>query len=470
MDKNLAYEGRIALTKEAQNDLLAYTLVNDPLYIPSKVHVYLCDYLNNLIKQPGERRLIINMPPQHGKSRLIAEEFASFFLGKDPTQNIVIAGYNTELPLKNSKSIRRRFESDIYKAIFPKAKMSDDTRTANNWMTTQGGGVRAVGLGAGLTGNRASCLIIDDPHKDRAAAESQTSRDHIWDWYQSVAMTRLTPDSLVIIIMTRWHEDDLVGRLTNKVYIEQLESQGFTNQIYDVMNFPAICQEEKDELGRKEGEALWPENKDVSFIEARKVMLTPYEFNSLYNGQPISKGGNIVDIEMLNYVDAHNVPHNLEKVRAWDLAVTKTQTSDFTASALCAYDKQRDYLYILNITKKRMTWHEIKSTISRYADLEQNRIGIEAVGGFITAYEEIKKERLGKNIVVSLNLKGDKLTKANPWLAKVQAGRVFLVKAEWNYDFIEELRTFPDGKHDDQIDAVSLAFSMVKKTSKLLMA
>lgn len=471
MDNELAHEGRLALTKQARSDLMAYVLANDPLYIPSKVHVYLCDKLQKLIESKGERRLIINMPPQHGKSRLVAEEFASYLLGIDPSQNIVIAGYNTELPLKNSKSIRRRFESDTYKAVFPKSKMSADTRTANNWMTTELGGIRAVGLGAGLTGNRASTLIIDDPHKDRAAAESLTSREHVWDWYQSVAMTRLTPDSIVIIIMTRWHEDDLVGRLSDEKYIEQLTSQGFENQVYEIINFPAICEDEdNDMLGRKNGEALWPENKDTNFIEARKVMLTPYEYNALYRGNPVSKGGNIVDINMLNFIDAHEVPPNIEKVRAWDLAITTKQTSDFTASALCAYDKQQDIFYITNVFKKRMNWHEIKRTVNRYADLEGNRIGVEAVSGFITAYEEIKEERMGKNIVTALTPKGDKLTKANPWLAKVEAGRVMVVKGNWNYDFIEELRTFPDGKHDDQIDAVTLCWNMINRASRLLLA
>jgi predicted phage terminase large subunit-like protein len=468
---DLAHEGRLALTKQAREDLMAYVLSNDHTYIPSKIHVYLCEKLQKLIETEGERRLIINMPPQHGKSRLVAEEFASFLLGKDPTQNIVIAGYNTELPIKNSKAIRRRFESDAYRAIFPNSKMSDDTRTANNWTTTKNGGIRAVGLGAGLTGNRASTLIIDDPHKDRAAAESMTSREHVWDWYQSVAMTRLTPDSIVIIIMTRWHEDDLVGRLTTDDYISSLEDKGFKNQVYEHLNFPAICEDElNDNLKRKEGEVLWPENKDRDFIEARKVMLTPYEYNSLYKGEPVSKGGNIVDINMLTFIDAQDVPPSIEKVRAWDLAITTKQTSDYTASALCAYDKQTEIFYILNVFRKRMNWHEIKRTIQRYADLEDNRVGIESVSGFIAAYEEIKEERLGKNIVVPLTPKGDKLTRANPWLAKVEAGKVLIVKSIWNYDFIEELRTFPDGKHDDQIDSVTLCWNMLYKKSRLLLA
>lgn len=471
MNPDLAMEGRLALTKQSREDLMAYILCNDPTYIPSKVHVYLCEKLQRLIETKGERRLIINMPPQHGKSRLIAEEFTSFLLGRDPTQNIVIAGYNTELPLKNSKNIRRRFESDAYRAIFPDSKMSTDTRTANNWTTTKNGGIRAVGLGAGLTGNRASCLIIDDPHKDRAAAESLTSREHIWDWYQSVAMTRLTPDSIVIVIMTRWHEDDLVGRLTNNQYVQDLESKGFQNQVYEHINFEAICEDpETDMLGRKEGEVLWPENKDIDFIEARKVMLTAYEFNALYKGKPVGKGGNVVDIEMINYIEPHEAPPNLEKVRAWDLAITTKQTSDFTASALCAYDKQNDLFYILNIFKRRLNWHDIKKQVARYGDLESNRIGIETVAGFITAYEEIKEERMGKNLVVSLTPKGDKLTRANPWLAKVEAGRCYIAKGSWNYDFMEELRTFPDGVHDDQIDAVTLCWTMLNKGSKLLVA
>jgi len=173
---------------------------------------------------------------------------------------------------------------------------------------------------------------------------------------------------------------------------------------------------------------------------------------------------------MITYIEAQEVPPNIEKVRAWDLAITTKQTSDYTAGALCAYDKQAEIFYILNIFRKRMNWHEIKRTINRFADLENNRIGIEAVAGFIAAYEEVKSERLGKNIVTKLNPKGDKLTKANPWLAKVEAGRVMMVRASWNYDFLEELRTFPDGKHDDQVDAVTLCWNMIRSSSRLLVA
>lgn len=461
----------MALTRLAQGDLLAFVLANDPKYQVAKVHNFLLKKLESLVGKEGEKRIIINMPPQHGKSRAVCEEFVSYLLGRDPTENIALAGYGLDLPTKNCKRLRDRIKSDVYQKIFPKTQLSDDTRTQSNWTTTDGGGVRAVGIGTGLTGNRVSTLIIDDPHKDRAEAESSTYRDRIWDWFTSTAMTRLTPNSIIILIMTRWHEDDLCGRLTSKHYVSDLKERGFEDQIFEQWNFPAICEEDEDVLGRLKGEALWEENKSVHFLEGRRSVLGQYEYNALYRGNPISKGGNIVNLDSIEYIDRTEIPTNVELVRAWDLAATSKKTSDFSASALCGYDKTEDVFYVAHVMRDKMNWHATKTAIGRFADLEGNRIGIESVGGFHTSYEQIKDERRGKNIVISIHVSKDKLTRANGWLSLVDAGRVRVVRGDWNYDFIDELRAFPDGKNDDQVDAVSLAFGMVyKKTNKLLMA
>ena len=465
-------KARLALTRLAHDDLLAYVLAHDPKYQVAKVHAFLLKKLQELVGKEGEKRIIINMPPQHGKSRAVCEEFASFLLGKDPTENIALAGYGLDLPTKNCKKLRERIKSTIYKKIFPNTHLGEDTRTQSNWTTSVGGGVKAVGVGTGLTGNRVSTLIIDDPHKDRAEAESATYRNRIWDWFTSTAMTRLTPNSTIILIMTRWHEDDLCGRLTAKHYVEDLKERGFEDQVFEQWNFPAICEEEDDIIGRVEGEALWSENKPVHFLEGRRQVLGQYEYNALYRGNPISKGGNIVDIEKIEYCERSEIPTEVELVRAWDLAATSKKTSAYSASALCGYDKETEIFYISHVMRDKLNWHATKQAIGRYGDLEQNRIGIESVGGFHTSYEQIKEDRVGKNVVQNINVSKDKLSRANPWLSMVDAGRVKMVRGSWNYDFLDELRAFPDSKNDDQVDAVSLAFGMVFKqqTTKLLMA
>jgi len=465
-------KARLALTRLANDDLLAYVLANDPKYQVAKVHDFLLKKLRSLIGVKGEKRIIINMPPQHGKSRAVCEEFASFLLGKDPTENIALAGYGLDLPTKNSKKLRERVKSDLYRKIFPLTQLGEDTRTASNWTTTAGGGVKAVGVGTGLTGSRVSTLIIDDPHKDRAEAESVTYRNRIWDWFTSTAMTRLTPNSTIILIMTRWHEDDLCGRLTAKHYVSDLKERGFGDQVFEQWNFPAICEDEDEILGRKVGEALWGENKPVHFLEGRRQVLGQYEYNALYRGDPIAKGGNIVDIDRLNYISRDEIPEGVELVRAWDLAATSKKTSDYSSSALCGYDKKEEIFYISHVMRGKLNWHATKEAVGRYGDLESNRIGVESVGGFHTSYEQLKEERIGKNIVQAIHVSKDKLSRANPWLSMIDAGRVRIVRGEWNYDFIDELRAFPDSKNDDQVDAVSLAFGMVYKQqgAKLFMA
>jgi len=422
------------------------------------------------MEEEGEKRLIVNMPPQHGKSRAVCEEFVSYLLGHDPSQDIVLAGYGMDLPVKNCKRLRARIQSSTYRTLFPKTMLSEDTRTQTFWTTSEGGGVRAVGIGTGLTGNRATTLIIDDPHKDRAEAESSTIRAKVWDWYASTAMTRLAPNSTIILIMTRWHEDDLCGMLTSSQHVDDLLERGHDDQVFRVVNLPALCEDADDLLGRKIGESLWPENKDEKFIASRKSVLGDYEYNALYRGNPISRGGNIVNLDQIGYVSRKDLPEGVEFVRSWDLAATTKKTSDYSASALCGYDKTEDVFYVADVFRRRMNWHETKTTIGSYADRERNRLGIEAVGGFITAYEQIKAERMGRNVVQSISVSKDKLARANGWLSMIDAGKFRMVRGDWNYEFIDELRAFPDSKHDDQVDAVSLGYEMTyKKGGKLLM-
>ena len=205
-------------------------------------------------------------------------------------------------------------------------------------------------------------------------------------------------------------------------------------------------------------------------IKAIEANIGAYDYTSLYRCTPRIKGGNVANVEGLKFIDINDIPKSVELVRAWDLAITDKDKSDFTAGCLAGYDKKTGNFYIAHIAKKKANWFGVKNTIVQYAEQEGNRIGVEAVSGFKTAYEEIKQALLGKTQVRYSVPRENKMIRANGWISRIDTEKVFLAKGLWNADFIDELSVFPDGKHDDQVDAVSLAWEMTYKNKPLLIA
>lgn len=459
---------RQALARLAAENYLAFICYTDANYEPSVVHRKLAEKLEAV--ERGEiRRLIITMPPRHGKSRLCSIEFPAWYLGRDPSRTVIMSSYGDSLSLKHSRAARDRCRSVAFQKAFPTSKANNKHQSKNTWGFMSGGTYSATTVGGGMTGLGADLLLIDDPHKNRQEAESKLVRDRIWDWFTSTAYTRLSRTGAVVIVMTRWHVDDLVGRLLSDDYTEKLKEVG-QEQAWEVIELPAIAEEKNDLCGRKIGEALWKERWDVDSIKAIEANIGAYDYTSLYRCTPRIRGGNVANTEGLKFIDIEDIPPKIELMRAWDLAITDKEKSDFTAGCLAGYDKLTGNFYIAHISKKKGNWFAIKNLIVDLATTEVNRIGVEAVSGFKTAYEEIRASLMGITQVSYHVPRENKMIRANPWIARIDAGKVFLAKGTWNADFIDELSTFPDGRHDDQVDAVSLAWEMTYKNKPILIA
>lgn len=455
------------LAHEAKNSLISYAQLCDPTYRPSAFHHLMAEELEKVyLRKGGTKRLILTVPPQHGKSRLAVDEGVGWALGHNPKEHFVVASYAASRPQRSARFVRQRLEEQVYRDIFPDVEPDPQSRARHFWELKNGGSMRAVGVTSGLTGEQGTHLIIDDIHKDRREAESDTMREAAWDWYQSTAMTRLTPDAGVVIIMTRWHTDDLIGRLTDEKWVRRLESMGAENQVYKVINMPALCDNaETDPLGRKEGEALWPEYKGAKWLKGERATRSSYEWLSLYQGRPRRKEGSLVDMDKLRYCNLDEVPSHLNKPRGWDFAYTKRTRSDYTAGARGCFDKERGLFFITHIWRGQESWLKVKSRVKHYAENEKNRIMVPGGGTEHAAYLEIKEMLKGKNIVKPCKVGDDKVAHAMPWLSMVDAGRVVLVRGEWNSDFEDELTEFPDVKNDDQIDAVSTLWDICQTGS-----
>jgi hypothetical protein len=269
----------LAARKQGRSSLLHFTTYTFPDYQVAHHHRLICDRLDRV--ERGElRRLMIFMPPRHGKSELASRRFPPYVLGRNPDKEIISASYGANLAVDFGREVRNTVASRRFAALFPDVRLAPDSTAKDRWHTNGRGGYVAAGVGTAITGRGANILNIDDPVKDRAEAESETVRGSIWAWYRSTAYTRLEKDAAVILTMTRWHEDDLAGRL-----LEQAQVEG---DAWDVLCLPAFS---------PEGSALWPEKYDEAALRQIRSVLELREWGALYEQNPRPSGASFFDME-----------------------------------------------------------------------------------------------------------------------------------------------------------------------------
>ena len=448
----------------------------DPGYIPDPFHVFLAGELEK-IEKGDSNRTIINVPPQHGKTRLTAIEFASWYLGKHPKERIVVASFGQSLSNEASRDVRQRLQDPEYQKIFSTRLRPGDGKI-ESWGTTEKGGLQAVGIGGGLSGRRANVLIIDDPLKDYVEAHSKAAREKVWNWYLSVARLRLQKGGKIIVIMTRWHTDDLVGRLTDPDRLKEIEEKGAQGEDWNIINLEALAPEEGDPLGRSPGEALATNRFDRQDLINQKAIVSDYIWAALFCGKPVAKGGNEIPVDSFKYISREEVPEGLRHVRFWDLAAEDKKRNDSTAGVRAALgpppggsSKDEKVLYLIDIEFGKWKWPKSRERIASIAKSEKIKIGVEAVAGFKVAYQNLIEVLAGSGVVAKeYGADKDKLTRALPWIELVHRGMVYIVRGDWNVEFLREAEVFPDGAHDDLIDGVSGAHIMLKSAKKIIVA
>ena len=453
------------IRSDARENLLLYSQLCDHRYKPGRMHKFIADRLTECAN--GKRkRIILNTPPQHGKSRACAVEFPTWLLGRNPELRIAVTSYGQHLCDKSSRQARNRVETADFKFLFPNFAPEPSHWTVSDWGTTAGGNYKAVGVGGSLTGFSVDCLIIDDAHKDEKEARSITMRDAVWDWFLTVAMTRLSPNAIIVLIGTRWHPDDICGRLLDPNRLEQMKDMGFESELYDHYNLKAISRD-KDILGRKPSEALWPERYSLRWLRAQMAILGSFKSGAMYEGEPVVKGGNYIKPEDFVIVRKEDVPVSQQWMRYWDLAVTDKEMSDYTASPKGFIDANGNF-WISDMVRGQWAWPIAKRRIVQTAQAERILIGVEEVGVGVGLVDEIRGSidtEAPDTVVRGYNADSDKLTRALPWIAHTERKKVFLVQGEWIPAFINECEEFGPGcTHDDQIDGVSGLWKMLHES------
>lgn len=406
------------------------------------------------------RRLIVSMPPRHGKSLMCSQYFPAWYLGLFPDHRFVISSYGGDFAAEWGAKVRDIL-AEHGKTYF--GVEVDPLAAGAKWgIAKHEGGCRSVGIGGALTGGGADVLLIDDPIKDAEEALSETARRKVWDWWISTAKTRLEPGGCVCVIMTRWHSDDLVGRL-----VAGMESGG---EQWEVVNLPALA-EEDDPLGRAPGEALWPERYSVADLEAIRdgggdqADISAFWFDSLYQGRPVPKSGGMFQVEWFADRFVTGAPSGSSRCRFWDMAAS-VKKGDWTVGVLMARDVEGVW-YVEDVQRHRLAPGDRDTMMRKTAEKDRERYGHvlvrgEEEGGASgkTAALAFVKLMAGFDVgVLNSAGQGNKEARARAFASQCQYGNVRLVKAPWNAEYIKELIAFPFGKHDDQVDASSGSFN-----------
>lgn len=429
--------------------LIPYALAQWGSYRPARHHRLLAAKLAAV--ERGEiTRLMVAMPPRHGKSMLASEFFPAWYLGRNPDRQIIHATYAQDLADGFGRKVRNLLRSDIHGAVFPDCELSADSSAAARFHTAQGGVYHAVGVGGASTGRGAHLLLIDDPIKGRAEADSETVRRQLKDWYASVAYTRLMPGGAIVIIQTRWHEDDLAGWI-----LREHAAEG-----WDVLSLPA--------LDDATGEALWPESFPRERLEQIRSVLGPRDWEALYQQRPRAGTGGEFKRHWLQYYDQVN-PREMSVLLLVDPASGKRETNDYTSAWVIGLGPDDNY-YVLDMVRDRLNLTERADMVFRLhrrwkpVEVRYERYGMMADIEYLRQEMNRRTYRFAIREVAGATSKVDRIRRLIPLFER---SRVWL-PMEHSYtdtagktkdlvqEFVEnEYLAFPVSQHDDMLDALA---------------
>jgi len=415
---------------------------------PARHHLLLMEQLQRLIAGGG-RRLMVHMPPGAAKSTYGAVLFPAWVLAARPRFSVVLACHTASLAEHFGRSVRHLALEHAARLGFA---LRADERSAQRFSTDRGGSFFATGVHGPLTGRRADLIIVDDPIKSVAEAESRATRDSLYEWFRVDLLTRLRPGGRVVLIMTRWHPDDLAGRLV-------------ADGGWDVLSLPAVA-ELGDPMGREAGEPLWPAWEDRVALELVRQSVGERTWAALYQQSPRARQGGMFDPARIGVVAADSVLILRDTVRAWDLAATADRGGadpDWTAGVKLARLEDGRFA-ILDLVRRRDGPAAVEELIVATAvgDGPGVRISLPQDPGQAGKYQVQQLVRRLAGYRVASNVEaGPKEQRAGPVATQVDAGNVVMVRADWNQAFLDEIRDFPNGSKDDQVDALSRAFMAI---------
>lgn len=406
-------------------------------YIRAKLQPRIDDLeacLQGEVTEHPARHLILSVPPRHGKSEQVTVRLPAYLLERWPKLRCIVGAYSADLAEEFSRKTRR--------IAIERVAIASDRKAVDDWQTTAEGGFRAVGVGGGVTGRGAHLIIIDDPVKSREEANSKAYRDRVENWFKDDMYTRLEPGGVIIVIMTRWHEDDLVGRITASDFASDFE----------VINLPAEA-ELNDPMGREIGEPLCPDRFNTAAL-ARLRLVLGRSYNALYQGHPVAAEGEMIKLASFRRYKPGEMPRFVRIEQSWDTAQKVGPKNDYNVCGTWGETATGDS-YLLNVYRKRLEYPGLlKSAKEQRQAFSPHAILIEDKGHGTALLQELR--RLPGYTCIPIEPEGDKVTRMSIESAEIESGRVWLPeKAPWLADFEAECTAFPVVAHDDQVDMMS---------------
>jgi len=482
----------------ARTSLLEFTKLTNPNFKAGWSHKIIAYYLEKYWR--GEINLILSLPPRHSKSELASRNLPAWGFGQNPDYEIISCSYADALASRMNRDCQRIMESPIYREIFPNTRIQDlrykemretplfdddgneieirGNALKNNsvfQIVGRRGVYRSAGVGGGITGMGFERGLIDDPFKDAKEAKSYTVRENVWEWYGSVFYTRKTPTAKICVIMTRWHEDDLAGKL--------LESMKENNsEQYTVLNLPAICDNPNEvdaavleELGleaRKIGEPLDGNRYDVPMLNRIRLTIGEKAWNALYQGKPSPDEGELFKVANIKILKA--IPTNVIRwVRYWDKAGTEGGKGAQTAGALVGITSANEVI-LADVISGRWAAPEREKIIKQTAELDGKKVHVwveqEPGSGGKESAENTVRNLQGYTCKIE-KVTGDKVTRAEPLSCQVEIGNFYVVEGDYLHGqegAMQQFRMFPNGKLKDMIDATGGAYNKLTTNQSLI--
>ena len=434
-----------AITREkAQGNFMAFVKEMWPGFVHGRHHALMAKKFEE-IAEGKLKRLIINMPPRHTKSEFASNMLPAWFLGNYPGKKVIQCSNTAELAVGFGRKVRNLVDSEQYAKIFPNVSLRSDSKAAGRWATNHGGDYFAIGVGGTVTGKGADLLIIDDPHSEQEARLAQgdpTVFDSVYEWYTSGPRQRLQPGGAIIIVMTRWSDKDLTGKVIKNDATD-----------WEIIELPAIM---------PSGKALWPEFWSLNELEALKEELPAYKWNAQYQQKPTGEEGAIVKRDWWKRWESDRAPFCEFVIQSWDTAFTKSQRSDYSACTTWGVfhlneDPNNVNIILLDAVKDKLEFPELKEKAKEmYDEWKPDACIIEAKAAGAPLIFELR--RMGVYVQDYTPVRGnDKFVRLNSVTDLFRSGKVWAPDTRWADELIEEMARFPNAEHDDLTDSATQA-------------
>jgi predicted phage terminase large subunit-like protein len=450
-----------------QNDFLAFIAHVDAQYKFGS-HLKRLGGLLMQIEDGAKDRIAVSMAPRFGKSQMISIYFPAWYLGRNPDHKMILASHTSDLAVDMARKVRNLMQSDVYKEVFPGVMIAADAKAAGKWNTTKGGEVYAVGVGGALAGRGAHLAVVDDPLSEQDLKAGNTaSLDVVYEWFRAGLRTRLMPGGKIAILHTRWHQRDLIGRLTKDAMMNPDADQ------YEIFEFPAILTtpnpnydpEDPDSQSEVQ-KSLWPEQWSLESLLRTKASMPSWQWNAQYQQTPTAQEAAIIKKDDIKWWTQQDPPSVDYTVQSWDTALTTKERSDYSVCQTWGVWRDEDgvdNVILLNRVKGKYEFPELKRTaLQQVKDWNPDTVIIETKASGQPLVDEMR--RSGIYVQEFSPGKGqDKIARVNAISDMFTSGQVWFPETWWASEVVEELLAFPAGEHDDDVDTLTLALMRIRK-------